>query len=142
MGTTKQDRYHRMWMDVAKVFAQQSHCTRRKVGCTIVKGDRIISHGWNGTPAGFDNCCEDEDGNTLSHVIHAEGNGLDKLARDGSGGTLGASMYVTLEPCIVCAVRIANSGITHVYYEQAYRSHDGVDHLIKAGVFVQQLQCG
>lgn len=126
-------------MDVAKVFALQSHCTRRQVGCVIVKGDRIISQGWNGTPTGFDNCCEDDDGNTMAHVIHAEPNALDKLARDGAGGCAGASLYVTLEPCILCAVRIANCGITHVYYESAYRNHDGIEHLTKAGVYVQQL---
>lgn len=136
---TKQDRYNRMWMDVAKVFARQSHCTRRQVGCVIEKGGRIISQGWNGTPTGFDNCCEDTDGNTMSHVIHAEPNALDKLARDGACGAEGASMYVTLEPCILCAVRIANCGITHVYYEESYRNHDGLAHLIKAGVTVTQL---
>lgn len=128
-----------MWMDVAEVFAQQSHATRRKVGCVIVKRDRIISQGWNGTSAGFDNACEGEDGHTLAHVIHAEPNALDKVARDGTGGTEGASLYTTLEPCILCAVRLANCGIRHVYYRDSYRLHDGLDYLAKANVAVTQL---
>jgi dCMP deaminase len=136
----KEDRFHKMWMDVAAIFAQQSHAVRKKVGCTIVKRDRIISQGWNGTSAGLDNTCEGDDGKTLPHVIHAEPNALDKVARDGSGGTEGADLYTTLEPCLPCSVRIANCGIKNVYYREAYRSHDGIEYLQKVGVVVTQLQ--
>lgn len=126
---SKQTRYNKMWMDVAEVFAQQSYATRRKVGCVIIAGDRIISQGWNGTPTGFDNCCENEFGETLPYVIHAESNALDKITRDGSAGARGATLYVTLAPCIACAMRIANCGITSVYYRDDYRIRDGLDHL-------------
>ncbi len=135
---TKQDRYNRMWMDVARVFAHQSHCTRRQVGCVIVKGDRIISQGWNGAPAGFDNCCEDEDGNTMSHIIHAESNAITKLARSTENGE-GAVMYCTTAPCIDCAKLIAQAGLVAVYYLESYKRIDGLTHLTNCGVAVHQL---
>lgn len=135
----KQDRFNKMWMDVAEIFSKQSHAIRRKVGCVIVQRDRIISQGWNGTSPGFDNACEDEHGNTFAHVIHAEINSIDKVARDGAGGTEGAALYTTHAPCLPCAVRIANCGIKHVYYRDSYRLSDGVDYLAKANVTVTQL---
>lgn len=128
--TEKQKAYNNMWMDVANSVSSMSHCTRRKVGCVIVQDGRPISTGWNGTPAGFDNCCEDPStGTTLTHTIHAEANALDKISRDGGLGAAGASLYVTTQPCIQCAVRIANNRISSVYYRDSYRDSAGLDFL-------------
>lgn len=125
-------------MDVARVFARQSHCTRRQVGCIIEKGGRIISQGWNGTPAGFDNCCEDADGNTMSHVIHAESNAITKLAKSTESGE-GATLYCTTAPCIDCAKLISQVGIVAVYYVESYKQTAGIDHLVKSGIAVHLL---
>jgi len=129
----KEDRFNQMWMNVAAVFAQQSHAVRRKVGCVIVHRDRIVSQGWNGTSAGFDNACEDEDGHTLPHVIHAESNAITKLARSTESGE-GAVIYTTTSPCIDCAKLIAQTGIQRVYYTELYKSTDGIAYLQKCGI--------
>jgi len=134
----KQDRFNQMWMDVAEVFAQQSHAVRKKVGCTIVKRDRIISQGWNGTSAGLDNACEGEDGKTLPHVIHAESNAITKLARSTESGE-DATLYTTTSPCIDCAKLIVQTGIQRVYYAELYKSTDGIDYLTKCNIHVEHL---
>jgi dCMP deaminase len=138
--TEKEMRYHNMWLNMAYEASLMSHCLRKKVGCVIVKNGRIISTGWNGTPTGFDNCCEDPDtGQSLPHAMHAEANALDKIAKDGGIGADGADMYITLQPCMPCAIRIANSGISRVFYRDKYRLEDGINFLNTAQVQCYQL---
>ena len=120
------------YMDVAKRFAELSHCNRLKVGAIVVKDDRIISIGYNGTPTGWDNCCEEE-GKTKPEVLHAEANALTKLARSTESGE-GSTLFVTHSPCIDCAKLIAQSGISEVYYDEVYRCDDGLEFLRKCGI--------
>lgn len=132
------------YMDTAKRFAELSHCNRLKVGAIVVKEDRIISIGYNGTPTGWDNCCEDvvrqdEMGHsvykTKPEVLHAEANALTKLAKSTESGE-GATLFVTHSPCIDCAKLIAQSGIREVYYDKVYRCDDGLEFLQKCGISV------
>lgn len=148
------------YMNVAKLTAELSYAVRLKVGCIIVKDDRIISIGYNGTPAGWDNTCEDrvyanewsvdaeiwqyedEEGNpynlkTKPEVLHAERNAIDKLARSPESG-LGATLFVTHSPCLECAKSIKGAGITDVIYLNEYRSSDGLNFLRKSGINVHQ----
>ncbi len=129
-------------MDVAKRFAQESSARRLQVGSIVVKDDRIISIGYNGTPPGWDNNCEIEleDGTlrTKNEVIHAEQNAIAKLAKYGESA-YGASLFVTHAPCVECAKTIYVSGIIEVFYEQDYRSRDGLEFLEKSGVRVVKL---
>lgn len=123
------------YMKTAKVFAELSYCKRRQVGCVIVKGNNIVSIGYNGTPSGHDNCCEDEDFNTKSNVIHAEANALRKI-RDAYGCTV----FVTTAPCLSCAKLLVEAGIDRVYYSDIYRSTEGLFYLNDNGVFVERLE--
>lgn len=145
------DRQRAAFMDVAERFAQLSYAKKLKVGAIIVKEDRIISIGYNGTPPGWDNDCEDiisiEDPSsghvikelkTKPEVIHAERNALDKLARSKESG-LDATMFITHNPCIECAKSIFNSGITKVYYRHTFKKPNGIDFLRKCGVDVAQI---
>ena len=127
-------KFIKAYMDVAERFAQLSSAKRLQVGAIVVKDDRIISIGYNGMPSGWDNCCE-EDNKTKPEVIHAESNAISKLARGNESG-LGATMFVTHQPCIDCAKLIYQSGIATVYYKNAYRSTQGLDFLNKSGVEV------
>lgn len=129
------DKYIIAHMKSAYVYADLSYCQRRKVGCIIVKNDTPIAIGYNGTPPGDDNCCEDEDGNTKSNVIHAEDNALRKLTKSTESAE-GSTMFVTTAPCIVCAPRIVDAGISKVYYSEAYRNADGINYLVGHGVEV------
>ena len=126
------------YMDTAKRFAELSHCERLKVGAIVVKDDRIISIGYNGMPRGWDNCCE-EYGNTKDEVLHAEANAITKLAKSTESGD-GASIFITHSPCIDCAKLIVQSGITDVYYEQDYRSKDGLIFLTKSGLLIHNVK--
>ena len=132
------------YMEVAKTFANLSSAQRLKVGAIVVKDDRIISIGYNGMPSGWDNCCEDvvrqdEVGHTVlkskPEVLHAESNAIAKLAKSPESGD-GASIFITHSPCIDCAKLIYQSGITTVYYEESYRSTQGIDFLNKSGIKV------
>jgi dCMP deaminase len=136
------------YMDIAERTAQLSRARRLQVGAIIVKATRIISIGFNGTPAGWDNNCEDEisheDGvqvvlKTRPEVIHAESNAVSKLARSTESG-LGAAMFVTHAPCMDCAKLIYQSGIASVYYRHSYRDHSGVEFLDRCGVDVNQIK--
>ncbi len=118
---------------MARIWSENSYCVRRKVGCIVVKDKMIISDGYNGTPAGFENVCEDETGVTKPYVLHAEANAITKLARS-SNNSEGATLYVTASPCIECAKLIIQSGIKRVVYGENYRMSDGIDLLKKAGV--------
>ncbi len=135
----KQTRYHLLYMDIAHRVALMSHCVRLQCGAVAVKGDKIISVGWNGQPTGFDNCCEDENNVTFDSVLHAESNLITKLAR-GHESAEGAILYLTHSPCIHCAKLIYQSGITEVFFDQLYRDTEGLDFLQKCGIVVSQLK--
>ena len=124
---------------MAKIWAENSYCQRRKVGALIVKNNMIISDGYNGTPSGFENVCEDEDGLTKPYVLHAEANAITKIARSNNNSD-GATLYVTASPCIECAKLIIQAGIKRVVYAEKYRLTDGIDLLERAGVEVIYLQ--
>ena len=124
-------RYIRM----AQIWAENSYCNRRKVGALIVKDKMIISDGYNGTPAGFENICEDENGLTKPYVLHAEANAITKIARS-NNCSQGATMYVTTSPCIECAKLIIQAGIKRVIYSEKYRLEDGLDLLRRANIEV------
>ncbi|MBP3613799.1 MAG: dCMP deaminase family protein [Bacteroidaceae bacterium] len=127
------------YMSMAKIWAENSYCQRRKVGALIVKNNMIISDGYNGTPSGFENVCEDEDGLTKPYVLHAEANAITKIARSNNNSD-GATLYVTASPCIECAKLIIQAGIKRVVYAEKYRLTDGIDLLERAGVEVIYLQ--
>ncbi|MBQ2368196.1 MAG: dCMP deaminase family protein [Bacteroidaceae bacterium] len=124
-------RYIRM----AKIWAENSYCKRRQVGAIIVKDKMIISDGYNGTPSGFENICEDESGLTKPYVLHAEANAITKIARSGNNSD-GATLYVTASPCIECAKLIIQAGIKRVVYSEEYRLKDGIELLQRAGIEV------
>jgi dCMP deaminase len=124
-------RYIRM----AQIWAENSYCNRRKVGALIVKNKMIISDGYNGTPAGFENICEDENGLTKPYVLHAEANAITKIACS-NNSSKGATMYVTTSPCIECAKLILQAGIKRVIYSEKYRLEDGLDLLRRANIEV------
>jgi dCMP deaminase len=126
------------FMDTAERFAQLSSAKRLQVGAVVVKDQRIISIGYNGTPAGWTNECEGEDGKTKDEVIHAEANAIAKLARDGESG-LGTDLFCTHAPCIQCAKIVFGAGIKKVYYRESYRDTAGVDFLKKCDVEVEQV---
>lgn len=131
---TLDHRYLRM----ALIWAENSYCARRQVGALIVKDKMIISDGFNGTPSGFENICEDEDGNTIPYVLHAEANAITKIARSGNNSD-GATLYVTDEPCIECSKLIIQAGIRRVVYAREYRLHEGLALLKRANVEVVHL---
>lgn len=135
---TKQLKYDTAYMKMAKEWAKLSHCERKQVGALIVKDRMIISDGFNGTPSGFDNCCEDEDGLTKWEVLHAEANAILKVAAS-TQSCKDATLYVTLSPCIHCSKLIHQAGIKRVVYGTAYRDTSGLDFLKKAGVELMHL---
>lgn len=118
---------------MARIWAENSYCQRRQVGAIIVKNQMIISDGYNGTPAGFENVCEDESGVTKPYVLHAEANALTKVARSNNSSD-GATLYVTASPCLECSKLIIQSGIKRVVYNELYRITDGIDLLTRAGI--------
>jgi len=131
-------KHQQLYMDIACKIAKESYAKKLQVGCVIVKNDNIVSMGWNGTPPGWDNNCE-EDGKTRPEVYHAEENAILKLARD-RGGANKSVMFITHTPCINCARMIFKSGIETVFYQNKYRDDTGLDFLIKAGVEVKQIK--
>lgn len=133
MAENKQHCLDKRYMRMAVIWAENSYCKRRQVGALIVKDKMIISDGYNGTPVGFENVCEDEDGTTKPYVLHAEANAITKIARSGNSSE-GATMYVTASPCIECAKLIIQAGIKRVVYAEKYRLEDGLDLLRRAGI--------
>ena len=123
---------------MAHEWSQRSHCNRKKVGPLIVKDGMIISDGYNGTPSGFPNPCEDESGLTHWYVLHAEANAITKVARSGNSAE-GATLYITLSPCKDCAKMILQAGIKRLVYKTAYKDDSGVQFLKTAGIEVVQL---
>ncbi len=128
---TLDKRYIRM----ASIWAENSYCTRRQVGALIVKNQRIISDGYNGTPSGFENVCEDGNNVTKPYVLHAEANAITKIARSNNSSE-GATLYVTASPCIECAKLIIQAGIKRVVYSEKYRLEDGIELLKRANIEV------
>ena len=122
---------------MAEIWAKNSYCKRRQVGALLVKNNMIISDGYNGTPSGFENVCE-ENGVTKPYVLHAEANAISKVAKSGNSSE-GATLYVTASPCIECAKLIIQSGIKRVVYKDEYRLTDGIDLLARAGVEVEKI---
>lgn len=123
---------------MASIWAKNSYCKRRQVGALIVKERMIISDGYNGTPSGFENICEDETGATKPYVLHAEANAISKIAKSGNSSE-GSTMYVTASPCLECAKLIIQAGIKRVVYKDEYRLTDGIDLLKRAGIEVVKL---
>ena len=129
----KQELLDKRYMRMAAIWAENSYCVRRKVGALIVKEKMIISDGYNGTPVGFENICEDENGVTKPYVLHAEANAISKIARSNNSSD-GATLYVTASPCIECSKLIIQAGIKRVVYAEKYRLDDGLRLLRRAGV--------
>ena len=126
------------YLRMARIWAENSYCTRRQVGALIVKNKMIISDGYNGTPSGFPNVCEGADGLTKPCVLHAEANAITKIARSGNNSD-GATLYVTDAPCIECAKLISQAGIKRVVYARSYRLTDGIDLLKEANIIIEHI---
>ena len=132
-------KFDHAYLEMAEVWSRNSYCTRRKVGALLVKDRTIISDGYNGTPSGFENICEDENGVTKPYVLHAEANAITKVAKSGNSSE-GATLFVTASPCAECAKLIIQAGIRRVVYRDAYRLTDGIDLLKRAGIEIEQAQ--
>jgi dCMP deaminase len=124
---------------MARIWSENSYCTRRKVGALIVKDKMIISDGYNGTPSGFENVCEDENNVTKPYVLHAEANAITKVAKSNNSSN-GATLYVTSSPCLECAKLIIQAGIKRVVYTEKYRIDDGLKLLERAGIEMVHIQ--
>ena len=138
MTPEKQHRYDVAYLKMAREWAQLSYCKRRKVGALIVRDRMIISDGYNGTPSGFENFCEDDEGYTKWYVLHAEANAILKVAGS-TQSCAGATLYITMSPCQNCSKLIHQSGINRVVYLEAYKDNSGLEFLEKAGVTIEQL---
>ena len=136
---TKQERYDRTYLNMAKEWSKLSHCSRKQVGALIVKNGMIISDGFNGTPTGFDNRCETEENETNWFVIHGEANAILKCARNGHSCD-GATLYQTHSPCKDCSKLILQSGIKRLVYAEDYKDSDGVDFLRESGLIVDKIE--
>ena len=131
-------KFDKSYLDMEAIWAKNSYCKRRQVGALIVKDKMIISDGYNGTPSGFENICEDESGATKPYVLHAEANAISKVAKSGNSSE-GATLYVTASPCLECSKLIIQSGIKRVVYREQYRLDDGINLLKRAGIEVEQV---
>ena len=134
-ANSKQTALDKRYIRMANIWAENSYCQRRQVGALIVKDKMIISDGYNGTPSGFENICEDETNHTKPYVLHAEANAITKIARSNNSSE-GATMYVTASPCIECAKLIIQAGIKRVIYSEKYRLEDGIELLKRANIEV------
>ncbi len=135
----KQNRYDKAYLRLAASWAMLSHCQRKQVGAIIVKDAIIISDGYNGTPAGFDNCCEDDNNQTHWYVLHAEANAILKVARS-TNNCKDATLYLTHSPCKDCSKLVLQSGIKRLVYQEAYKDLSGVEFLKSAGLEVLQIE--
>ncbi|CAM4232357.1 deoxycytidylate deaminase [Gillisia limnaea] len=133
MQEKKQLKYDKAYLRIAREWGKLSHCRRRQVGALIVKGRMIISDGYNGTPTGFENFCEDEEGYTKWYVLHAEANAILKVAAS-TQSCQGATLYITMSPCKDCSKLIHQAGIIRVVYQMDYKDNSGLKFLEKAGV--------
>ncbi len=132
-SNNKQQLLDRRYLRMAAIWAENSYCELRKVGCLLVKDNMIISDGFNGTPAGFENVCEDENGVTKPYVLHAEANAITKVARSNNSSE-GSTLYITASPCLECSKLIIQAGIRRVVFNDLYRLTDGIELLRRAGV--------
>ena len=132
-------KFDRRYLEMAAIWAKNSYCTRRQVGALLVKDRMIISDGYNGTPSGFENVCEDENGVTKPYVLHAEANAITKVAKSHNSSD-GATLYITDSPCMECAKLIIQAGIRRVVYAREYRIVDGVGLLRRAGIEVEKIE--
>ncbi|MBR6882221.1 MAG: dCMP deaminase family protein [Bacteroidales bacterium] len=132
------EKFDHSYLEMAEIWAQNSYCKRRKVGALLVKDRMIISDGYNGTPSGFENVCEDENDVTKPYVLHAEANAITKVAKSGNSSE-GDTLYVTASPCLECSKLIIQSGIKRVVYRDEYRLTDGIDLLRRAGIQVEKV---
>ncbi|MEO8234861.1 MAG: dCMP deaminase family protein [Flavobacterium sp.] len=139
MKEKKQNKYDKAYLRLAKEWGKLSYCKRKQVGAIIVRDKMIISDGYNGSPSGFENCCEDEEGLTKWYVLHAEANAILKVARS-TQTCEGATLYITLSPCKECSKLIHQSGIKRVVYLEGYKDNSGLEFLEKAGVLVDHIQ--
>ena len=135
----KQRQLDMRYIRMARIWAENSYCERRKVGALIVKDKMIISDGYNGTPSGFENLCEDDNGNTKPYVLHAEANAITKVAKSANSSD-GATLYITAMPCIECSKLIIQAGIRRVVYCDSYHSQDGVELLKRVGIETVQIE--
>ncbi len=131
-------KHDEQYLRIAKIWSESSHAKRLKVGAIIVKDVTIISDGYNGTPSGFENECEDGEGNTKKYVLHAEANAIAKLAKS-NNSSVGATLYTLVSPCLECSKLIIQAGIKRVVYAEDYRLPEGIDLLKKAGIEVEKL---
>lgn len=134
----KRNKYDKAYLRIASEWGKLSYCKRKQVGAIIVKDRMIISDGYNGTPSGFENCCEDDEGMTKWYVLHAEANAILKVAGS-TQSCEGATLYITLSPCRECSKLIHQSGIKRVVYQEGYKDMSGIDFLEKAGVEVEYI---
>jgi dCMP deaminase len=134
----KQQLLDQRYLKMAEIWSQNSYCKRRQVGALLVKDQMIISDGYNGTPAGFENVCEDEDNSTKPYVLHAEANAITKVAKSGNSSD-GATLYVTSSPCIECSKLIIQAGIKRVVFTESYRLEDGINLLKRANIDIKQV---
>ncbi|MBR6639277.1 MAG: dCMP deaminase family protein [Muribaculaceae bacterium] len=139
MEYNKQELLDKRYLRMARIWAENSYCQRRQVGAIIVKDKMIISDGYNGTPVGFENICEDNNGLTKPYVLHAEANAITKVARSNNSSD-GATLYVTASPCLECAKLIIQSGIRRVVFNELYRITDGIDLLTRAGIECKHIE--
>ncbi|GAA4276792.1 deoxycytidylate deaminase [Aquimarina mytili] len=138
MSKKKQLKYDKAYLRIAREWGKLSHCERKKVGAVIVKDRMIISDGFNGTPTGFENPCEDEEGYTKWYVLHAEANAISKVASS-TQSCKGATLYITLSPCKECSKLIHQAGIKRIVYQVDYKDNSGLTFLAKAGVEIEQI---
>ena len=133
LSEDKQEQFDLRYLRMARIWAENSYCLRRKVGALIVRDRMIISDGFNGTPRGFENVCEDDEGRTKAYVLHAEANAITKIAQS-NNSSIGATLYTTASPCLECAKLIIQAGIIRVVYGEEYGITDGLDLLHRAGI--------
>jgi dCMP deaminase len=136
---SRQPDFDRRYLQMARTWAENSYCTRRKVGALIVKNKMIISDGYNGTPSGFENICEDETGKTKAYVLHAEANAITKVAKSNNSSE-NSTLYITAAPCLECSKLIIQAGIRRVVYFDSYRSEEGVELLRRADIEIVQIK--
>lgn len=139
MSEEKQLRYDKAYLRMAKTWSELSHCSRKQVGAIIVRDGMIISDGFNGTPSGFDNCCENDTGETLWYVLHAEANAILKVAKS-THNCQGATLYLTLSPCKDCSKLVVQSGIKRIVFINAYKDQSGVEFLKDAEIEIVQIE--
>lgn len=139
MKAEKQYKLDERYLRMAKIWAENSYCERRKVGAIIVKDKMIISDGYNGTPSGFENNCEEDNNTTKPYVLHAEANAITKVAKSNNSSD-GSTLYVTTSPCMECSKLIIQSGIKRVVFDEKYRITDGLDLLERAGIELNNLE--